>query len=1396
MNASDHGSPRRLLSCLLLALLLPALAPGLSDARPEDGLTVVSESPDGFVVRIRVPEPVRALQEHPEVGVRLTVALPGYVSPGSEAAGAPSLPMRGFPFAVPAGHRAVVTHRVTRSSSFQGPRPAPVPTRTVVPGVPLDTQVETFVEDPQAYAVAGLTPVVEAGPVQGWRFQRVQSLLVRPVSVDLGSGSYSVAREIEVTVRFERETSAVGAPSLVPGEEREVRVGPEPAWDGIQKAVVLNAASARSFATRAMTELPPPVVKEGQVQVRVRFGASGLARVAYSELASQGWPSGVPVDDVQVMERGYNDRVANPFPLTPVPRIVIDSNENGTLDDGDWVIFYGFNYEDRFEPLFSESRFSFFHSYWITHDPEGGVGFSEGDGYPAGDGYTQLTNFPYSAHFEVDNHYINNPRDSGAAFYPLESFIFWLQPSEVDESLSFPAPTPDPAGQMSIRARWEGIFTTAATTNHFVSLKLNDCQLVTDHLFFGRNPYLFSSPPLDIADCMRSSGNLVRLQGRTDQLTSTSGAYFDWFEVTYDRLLVAQNDHLEFNTGEHKGLLEYTVSGFSSDEVVVLDVSDPLDVVLLTPKVDAVGGTFSATVRVNVTGRFPSVLVARVLTEGDLRPEGPNLPPDLGPAVVERGLSRDLLHEGAGSDYILVTHRDHQDAWAPLVAHRESQGHRVFVVNTHEVYDQFAGGDKTPWAIQRFLTQAFKCWDPAPSYLLLGGDASEDYRHSNEQADVDWVPTMMHFNNVPGPGGREMAGTDNWFVGFLAPDSPFLDFVPDMHVGRLPVGSVTEVDAVVQKIIAYESADPDEDWRRRALLVSDDQYSTSITFNTGYCYKSQERSFRLTTEAMADSIVEKGRLAGFLAEPFFLDAYLDTVSTLDREPGNPQNCPKDPTFPNQTALRATTNYSRARVTPRLLEKMDEGYLFVQFTGHANKNLVTTESLLLHRPDLALSNRDLDRLNNLGRPFIFEGYACHLNEFEHAWEGTRGESFGEVLVLSPNRGAVASIASTGYEWLHTNPDAQIYTTRPFFWDLPRDPETGRPRRVLGEALTRGLVANAAENGGFQFNDWNEMLRTYMLLGDPATRIDIWDVQFQVSLDGSPVGNETRLFADSFDDSLAIDAILSDDVDVSTIRVMEGDLVVPAERIALVQPDPTDQGAQFYGVSFRTALRLGTYDVALEATDWSGRMSSFRFPVQYNTVFSADGSLLDPGGLNLIDPESEVSIAIETPVPMQATDFEVLLDEVPVTATLDADDESGRFWTARLVGLDWTGDHRVGIRASGGGESVTRSVDVAARGDDLSLLNVYFYPNPYEVLPGGLIYELSRAAETAQVSVYTVKGRRVLSTPGPVRAGRNQFTWDFRDDTGEEVANGVYLFVLELSGPGGEQIRHLERVAVAR
>lgn len=1379
-------------SLVALVSLVPAVVLAASDPGSEPGARVVRESSDGLTLRITVPAPARDEVLLPDGRAYLRVTIPGFVTRGTEDAGVPDLPVRGFSFGVPRGTRATLAAvRVLSSTSFQGLPPVPIPERRMVPGDLMPAQEETYTPDPRTYASGARFPatLAELTPAMGFRHQRVQTVLLSPVQASPASGSYEAATEVEVDIRFTPEAGAV--------EGRRVPVMEDaPGWKTILDRTLVNSKSARSFRSRPAPEIRPLTLPVGQANVRIRLGGSGFCRIPFADLAAAGLASGQLLDEILVEEHGFDSDLTDPYVVTPVPRFIEDTNQNGTFEAGDFLVFYGFNYRDRFNAPIPFSRFSYFHTYWVRTGT-GGRDFTTVDGYPAGT-YTPVTSFPYAQREEENILYLNNPVDSGGSIYPNYDTLYWLTSRQTNEFLAFTIRDLDPAGSFDVSAQWKGTDVVPQTATHIVSLNVNDKSILDSYSFFNQHPYTFrTGTPLPSADYLQEGLNIMNVRGRTTNPDINQvGALFDWYEVSYDRMFQAVGDQLKFTTGRNGGLQEIAVEGFSGPEIRVMDITDPGNVFELTPLVEDAGGVYTARIRVDAT-QGKRRLHAALVSSLPRLPDGPALPPDLGTEAIASGLPRDLIQEGNGSDYILITHPEFEDAWAPLIAHRESKGHRVFLCDVWEIYDQFGGGDKSPWAIQAFLAEAYRTWTPnAPSFLLLGGDASEDYRSDTPNSDPDWVPTMMHFGNVPGTAGLELCGTDTWYAAFLEPDDPPTDVLPEMHVARLPVGSVQEATDAVQKILDYESMDPGDNWRKRGLFFADDQYSTSILANAPYCYQANELVFENTCQEVCDSIRVAGKISDFDCQLWFLSDRLDTVSVLRRNPG-PGDCPTDPGT-GASMQFATRTYTRANITETMVNELTRGHLIFEFTGHGNRTQMTHETVLIHNPTFSLSSRDMDRVNNLGRPFIFMGYACHLVEFEGAREKELGESFGENMLLPANRGAIAVVASTGYEWLHTNRLIQIRTTAPLFWAVPRDPETGRPRRLMGEAMTSGMTTLLLSNPTNR--DYVGMMRTYQTFSDPALRVDIHTSAFSVEIDGEPWEEGTVITAPSAQDSLLVEVVVSDDVDVSAIRVLDAGVELPAGRVTVTPPDPADRGAQFYQVSFKVALRLGTYNVTIEATDWTGRVSQAVIPIVLDTAFFADRSRLDPNEINTVDPRASLRVAIKSPLPLTAELIDVWVDGALAEDATLAQGETAFDWEATVTRSWGEGNHVLEVRFDGGASGqVVRNVSFSTTEKDLAASGFYFYPNPVETGEGMFLYNLNRNARDAVITIYSVSGRRVLRTKVDGWAGKNAFRWDLRDQAGDEVANGIYLLVLSLDGYDGEDVStrsRPEKIVVAR
>lgn len=145
-----------------------------------------------------------------------------------------------------------------------------------------------------------------------------------------------------------------------------------------------------------------------------------------------------------------------------------------------------------------------------------------------------------------------------------------------------------------------------------------------------------------------------------------------------------------------------------------------------------------------------------------------------------------------GADYLVVTHHSFVDHLGPLVDLRDSLGLSVVVLDDTTIYQGSPYDSCT--AIKDVITDAYLNWDPAPSFVLLVGDAVEG-GGAGDLIPSKLFPKFSYWY----AGGCTHHCSDNWYVEIEGDD-----YVPELAIGRLPVATAGALDTVIQKIIAYE----------------------------------------------------------------------------------------------------------------------------------------------------------------------------------------------------------------------------------------------------------------------------------------------------------------------------------------------------------------------------------------------------------------------------------------------------------------------------------------------------------------------------------------------------------------------------------------------------------------
>jgi hypothetical protein len=812
---------------------------------------------------------------------------------------------------------------------------------------------------------------------------------------------------------------------------------------------------------------------------------------------------------------------------------------------------------------------------------------------------------------------------------------------------------------------------------------------------------------------------------------------------------------------------------------------------------------------------------------------------------------RDLSGADANldADYLVVVYDDFVDALIPWVEHREAQGHVVEVARISDVYDEFAGGVFGPDGIREFVRYAYRMHPTVggrqPLYLLLVGDASEDYwgivrefpsnPTSAITSEPNYVPGYMVLGDASVGGVREpLILTDFWYIANPdGNDDPDNQFFSSMMVGRLPTESLAQTEVVVDKILTYENGlleEEGQEWRNRGMFIADDEWSGAGAGGIGfgaYRRKGGETEFRTTSEGAADSVRAAG-LYDFEVENFFLSTILDPIPQLGRDLT---------TGTTDCGWICTHQYARNCLDLEgiLIERLNRGQLFVTYQGHGNRNLITHEYALIGNGAVGSSewpscpsdggvNDVEDRFNNGDRLPVWFFYACHVGEMARRDEGRNqiGDCLGERLLLYPNGGSIATVASTGYEWLTSNDIVQYTTFSSWFGAAGRlaDDITNDPHTLLGEIMIGAKNLLAAT--GSRANEG--MVESYITLGDPGLRIDIAPPRIRVWQDaGSDPWNDPSepdpVISGSSLRALTVDAsstflagTLFDEAPIDSAWVSiernGGSVPVPASAYELIageidEIDGIDRVRSFT-LRYDHPIDTDDYDLVVHAVDINQRERQFRLEARVDVTFSrldgrGDVVPLPKGGL--IRGGETVQIDVTAPVGLSASDVDLLLDGVPLSGTTEMLDDDGGArggdrsygWRlTRTVPIDISrGTHTLALRWLNGGEMLTKEITVSSQAFRLD--RFFAYPSPFAD-ETAFFYRVTQPLQSATVKIYTVAGRlvRTLDQPFP-SVDLNQIPWDGRDEDGDHVANGTYLYRLELVGPDGKPIVEQGKVA---
>jgi uncharacterized repeat protein (TIGR01451 family) len=310
---------------------------------------------------------------------------------------------------------------------------------------------------------------------------------------------------------------------------------------------------------------------------------------------------------------------------------------------------------------------------------------------------------------------------------------------------------------------------------------------------------------LNVTNTFPIDSSLLQEGTNTVELTALNGdndvSVVQSIALHYPHTYVADQDWLRA-TAQASSVVH--IAGFTSSQIHLFDITDPLAVTQLTGTVEREGSTYSIVAALRPGSPSEHTLLAFADSQISA------------PSALTYHAPSTLAARPDNADLIYISDPDFVDSLTPLKNLRESQHHQVSIVTIDQLFDAFNFGERSPYAIQKFL-QLASSQNHKPQGLLLVGDASLDPRNYLGFGDFDLVPTRIIET------AAFKTASDDWFSDFQATG------FAGIPTGRLPARTAEEAALMVKKIVDYEQGSYAGTWNQQALVVADNNIGANFS---------------------------------------------------------------------------------------------------------------------------------------------------------------------------------------------------------------------------------------------------------------------------------------------------------------------------------------------------------------------------------------------------------------------------------------------------------------------------------------------------------------------------------------------------------------------------------------
>jgi hypothetical protein len=505
------------------------------------------------------------------------------------------------------------------------------------------------------------------------------------------------------------------------------------------------------------------------------------------------------------------------------------------------------------------------------------------------------------------------------------------------------------------------------------------------------------------------------------------------------------------------------------------------------------------------------------------------------------------------------------------------------------------------------------------------------------------------------------------------------------------------------------------------------------------------------------------------------------------------------------------------------DRIQRGALLVNYVGHGGE-VGLAEERVVTIPQI----NDWSNINALN---LFVSATCEFTKYDDP----KRISAGEWVALNPAGGAIALMTTTRAVYFGVNTSVGNALFDNVF-----------DRNADNSPLTFGEIMMKTKNDALD----SDNKRSFTLIGDPALKIALPSLKVVTD---SINGKSPQIEIDTLN---ALSKVrIKGHIEDGNGNIQSGfnGILVPSifdkpKKLKTLGQDPNSQEIEFelqrnIVYKGKSSVVNGYFDFSfvvpkdIALSIGKGKISYYAYDSNvdaygYDTNFRIGG--IDPNGINDNEgPQLEVflndenfidgSITDETPVLLVKAFDENGINTVgngighDITAIIDGKSSDpivlNEYYSSELNSYQSgeiryqmselePGRHTVLVKVwdvNNNSSSIETSFVVKEKQTPV-LSNVYNYPNPFTTSTE-FMFEHNQSCSTldVQVQIFTISGKLVktINESANTVGFRNQgIMWDGRDDFGDQLGKGVYIYHLKVKNPDGQLAEKTEKLVLLK